>query len=185
VRGLIEDLPSPVPFVTRLPSVLQEDEFLRRFLCAFDDAVAPVFVTLDGLAGYVDPELAPTDFLVWLASWVGIEFESGWSDQQQRDAVIGAVGIHARRGTVSGVVDVLRLTVGEKTTVTVTDNGGASWSQTAGAALPGDAKLRLAVTIGKGRSTPDLARIDALVTSVKPAHVPHTVALAADRAPEK
>ena len=179
MRGLIADLANPVPFVTRLPAVLQEDEFMGRFLSAFDDAIAPVFLTLDGLAGYVDPHLAPSDFLEWLATWVGIEFEANWTEDQRRDAVIRAVSIHAKRGTLAGVSDTVRLAVGEKTRIDVQDNGGVSWSKTAGGALPGDAKLRLAVTIGKTGLTPDLSRVDALVVSVKPAHIPHTVAFAA------
>jgi phage tail-like protein len=180
MRGVIAGLASPVPFIDRLPAVLQDDEFLGRFLSAFDDAVAPVFVTLDGLAGYVDPRLAPPDFLEWLGSWVGIEFEANWSDAQRRDAVVRAVSIHARRGTLAGVTNTVQLAVGDKRSVSVSDNGGVSWSKTPGAALPGDPNPRLTVVIGKNRLTPDLTRVDALVMSSKPAHIPHTVSFAPD-----
>ena len=40
-----------------------------------DQVLAPVFSTLDGLEAYVDPGTAPSDFLDWLASWVGIELD--------------------------------------------------------------------------------------------------------------
>jgi hypothetical protein len=49
MRGMVNGLASAVPLAPRLPAVLQEDDFLRQFLRAFDDALAPVFTTLDGL----------------------------------------------------------------------------------------------------------------------------------------
>lgn len=72
MRGVLPDLPSPVPLLHRLPGVLQEDDFLQRFLGAFDSGFAPVVATLDSLHAYVDPHLAPADFLDWLSGWVGV-----------------------------------------------------------------------------------------------------------------
>ena len=56
----------------------------QRFVSTFDTALAPVIATLDGLPGYVDPWLAPTDFLDWLAGWVGVEVDEEWTVPQRR-----------------------------------------------------------------------------------------------------
>ena len=73
MRGIVPDLASAVPIAQRLPGVYQEGDFTQRFVSTFDTALAPVIATLDGLPGYVDPWLAPPDFLDWLAGWVGVE----------------------------------------------------------------------------------------------------------------
>ena len=100
---------SPAPFGQRLPGVLQEDEFLQRFLLAFDDGVAPVFATLDNLQAYHSPALAPEDFLEWLSDWVGTELEGEWSLDQKRAMVAGAVALQHRVGTKAGVAETVRL----------------------------------------------------------------------------
>ena len=70
-RGMVAGLASPAPLLHRLPGVLQDDEFTQRFVRAFDDAYAPILTTLDSLACYFDPHLAPPDFVDFLAGWVG------------------------------------------------------------------------------------------------------------------
>lgn len=179
MRGVVPGLVSPVPVALRMPAVYQEDDFLQRFVRAFDDALAPVFLSLDGLASYVDPALAPPDFLDWLAEWVGIDVDESWSVDRRRDIIAGAADLHRRRGTARGVADAVRLAVGGR--VEVTDNGASAWSATTGGAVPGTAEPWLHVRVG----VPDPARIDrrrleAVVAGVKPAHVPHTIDLVED-----
>ena len=97
MRGRIPGLASPVPLASRLPAVLQEDEFLQRFLASFDESLAPVFLALDGLASYVDPRLAPEDFLNWLSEWVGVRVDEHWPVAQRREIVANGARIHRRR----------------------------------------------------------------------------------------
>ncbi|MEE6272899.1 phage tail protein [Georgenia wangjunii] len=179
MRGVVPGLVSPVPVAQRMPAVYQEDDFLQRFVRAFDDALAPVFLSLDGLAGYVDPALAPPDFLDWLAEWVGIEVDESWSVERRRHIVAGAADLHRRRGTVQGVVDAVRLAVGGR--VEVTDNGGSAWSPVSGGAVPGapDPWLHVRVAV-PDPSTVDRRRLEAVVAGVKPAHVPHTIDVVED-----
>lgn len=179
MRGRIEGLASSVPFAPRLPAVLQDDEFLMRFLLAFDDAMAPVFSTLDGLDAYIDPRLAPRDFLLWIAEWVGAEVDQSDNLEQQRSAVAAASSLHRRRGTVDGMRDAVRRVVptGE---VVVEDNGGVRWSQTTGAAFPGVAEPGLHVIISNVPTGIDLSSVDRVVAATKPAHVPHSVEVAGD-----
>lgn len=180
MRGMVPDLPSSVPLAPRLPAVLQEDAFLQRFLLGFDEALAPVFATLDGLNSYVDPQLAPEDFLAWLAGWVGMELDDTWPADQRRQVVANAAALHRRRGTARGIAEAVRLGVGGIASVTVRDNGGASYSTTPGAALPGTASPRLVVTVvPETAGAVDVRRLEAVVAGAKPAHVPHTVEVVA------
>ena len=174
MRGMIPGLISVAPVAQRLPAVYQEDDFLQRFVQAFDDTLAPIFLTLDTLSSYIDPALAPPDFLAWLGEWVGIEIDDTWSVSRRREIIAGAAAMHRRRGTPAGIADAVRLAVGGR--VTVEDNGGGAWSAVPGGELPGTPEPFLTVTVRvPDPSTIDRVRLDRAVSSVKPAHVPHTI----------
>jgi phage tail-like protein len=175
VRGIVPDLASAVPIAQRLPGVYQEEDFTQRFVSSFDAALAPVIATLDGLPGYVDPWLAPTDFLDWLAGWVGVEIDEEWTVPQRRQIVSGAALMHRRRGTAHGIADVVRLSVDEDCDVEVEDTG-----------TPLAPVVTVRVLVAHA-DTVDVRRVDALVASVKPAHVAHVVEVVAEKkkAPEQ
>ena len=174
MRKALPDLPSAAPVGLRLPGVLQEDDLLLRFVQAFDDGFAPVLATLDGLPAYVDPLLAPEDFVDWLAGWVCIDVDDAWTLQQRRDIVAQAAGIHRRRGTARGVADAVRLVV--EADVEVEETGGTEWSASPGKAMPGSAEPHLLVRVRCERPDDvDARRLDAIIAAVKPAHVPHRV----------
>lgn len=176
MRGMVPDLPSSAPLAPRLPAVLQEDAFLQHFLLGFDESLAPVLATLDGLNSYVDPQLAPEDFLAWLAGWVGMELDETWPLARRRQAVMNAAALHRLRGTVRGVAEAVRIGVRGVDSVTVRDSGGSAYSTTSGAALPGSASPRMVVTVvPRTGGAVDLRRLDAIVAGAKPAHVPHVV----------
>jgi phage tail-like protein len=184
MRGMVQGLTSAVPLAAGLPAALQEDAFLQRFLMAFDDALAPVFTTLDGLDSYLDPRLAPEDFLDWLAEWVGVRLDDSWSTARRRDVVAHAATIHRRRGTVPGVADAVRLAVGGVLEVEVEDSGGAAWSSTSGAELPGRAAAMLHIRVfAAAREDVNLRRLEGIINAVKPAHVPHTLEIVPGVAP--
>ena len=184
MRGMVQGLVSAVPLGPQLPAVLQEDAFLQRFLRAFDDALAPVFTTLDGLGSYLDPRLTPEDFLDWLADWVGVRLDESWPAEQRRAVVANAAKIHRSRGTVRGVADAVQLAVGGVVDVEVEDSGGAAWSLTPGAALPGRAAVMLHIRVhAAAREDINLRRLEGIISSVKPAHVPHTLEIVPGVAP--
>ncbi|WP_127573062.1 phage tail protein I [Georgenia faecalis] len=174
MRGIVPGLASAAPVAQQLPAVYQEDDFLQRFAVAFDEALAPIFATLDGLDAYVDPALAPPDFLLWLAEWVGIEVDESWSDERRREIIAGAAALHRRRGTLAGVAAAVRLSIGGQ--VEVTDTGGSVWSAATGGDLPGTARSHLTVrVVVPDAGAVDRRRAEAVVSGVKPAHVPHTL----------
>jgi phage tail-like protein len=177
-RGIVPELASPVPVLQRLPGVLQDDEFLQRLTSAFDDSFAPIFATLDSLSCYFDPWLAPPDFLVFLATWVGVELDDSWDEDRRRRIIAGAALLHRRRGTARGIKEALKVGLGVE--VDVQDSGGCAWSRTPGGTPPGVSPAQVAVRI----RTPDpdaldRRRVDALLEAIKPAHVKHSCVVAA------
>jgi len=125
MRGLV-DVPMPYPIAGFLPALLQEDDLLVRWTEGLDAVLAPVVSTLDCLDAYLDPLLAPADFLLWLGDWVGAHLDENWPLERQRAAVLGAVEAHRLRGTVAGLRATLELATGGA--VEVLDSGGVSWS---------------------------------------------------------
>jgi phage tail-like protein len=178
MRGLVPGLATPSPFLERLPGVyqdVQDDDFFPRFLRVFDDSVAPTISTLDNLVAYVDPWLAPEDFLDWLAGWVDIAPDATWTLDQRRDIVARAVALHRRAGTVDGIRDAVQLVAGPDAEVDVGDNGGVAWSATPGGDLPGSGEQFVRVNV-TGADEPDVRRrIERVLRSVVPAHVPWTL----------
>src|SRR4029453_7641000 len=72
MRATAAGLATPPPIGEHLPALFQEDEFAQRFVGALDEVLAPVFAVLDCLDAYLDPWLAPPDFVDWLADWVAL-----------------------------------------------------------------------------------------------------------------
>jgi phage tail-like protein len=178
MRATVPDLDTAVPFGTMLPAIFQEDEFSMRFVRGFDDVLAPILLTLDCLIDYFDPALTPTDFLEWLASWVGIEVDESWETERRRAAVATAVEMYRMRGTISGLRANLEVLTGGQ--VEITDSGGVAWSTSPMGSLPGQESPRLAVRV----TMPDVTEratkaIDSIVIAAKPAHVVHRVEVAA------
>jgi phage tail-like protein len=179
VRGTDAGLASPYPLITLLPAVYQEeDPFVARFTAGLDDVLAPVIATLDSLEAYVDPLLAPEDFLAWLAGWVGVTVNANAPVGQHRATVARAAELHRLRGTVEGLRTALELLTGGD--VEVTDSGGVVHSDRPGTPAPGDPRpwVRVSVRVPAelGWSPEALrAAVEAAVVAAKPAHVQHVV----------
>jgi phage tail-like protein len=174
MRGAVDGLGSPFPLGEQLPSVYADDDFAQRFVGGLDDLFAPMLSVLDNIAAYLRPELAPSDFVSWLGGWVGAELSGDESDPDLRAAVSGAAALHRHRGTVHGLAESIRLGFG--VTPRIRESGGMSWSARPLGDLPGEPEPRLEVrlTAEQARSV-DLARLQALVASVRPAHVPYSI----------
>ncbi|NEC21477.1 phage tail protein, partial [Streptomyces parvus] len=86
-RAAVPGLPSRYPIGELLPALYADDDLAQRFTAGLDTVLAPVLSTLDNLPAYVDPALAPADFLPWLASWVGVEADPAWPVELRRAVV--------------------------------------------------------------------------------------------------
>jgi phage tail-like protein len=175
-RGLIPSLVSPHPLIDHLPGLFQDDDFSRRFVSAFDAALAPIIASLDNFTAYIDPWLAPEDFLEWLAGWFGIVLDDSWTLARRRALVARAFEFYRMRGTPAGLQAQVELLTGGS--VELHETGGIASSTTAGAALPGSPNFAVLVRVTvDDPGTISLSRLDALVAAAKPAHVTHKVEL--------
>lgn len=171
-------MPTPRPMGAELPAALQEDEFCQRMVSAFDEVLAPVFTTLDCLDTYLDPELAPPDFVDWLAGWVGIEIDETWTLERRRSLIEQAVALYRVRGTAAGLAAHIKLYSG--VSPEIEDSGGCEWSQTADGAMPGSARPHLTVRLRvDDAATVKRTTVNRIVAGSRPAHVPYEVEIVA------
>lgn len=174
MRTGVTGLPTPHPLIDQLPAVYLEQDFLRRFLAALDDVLAPVLLTIDNLPAHLDPRSAPEDFLAWLAQWVAVDPHEDSPVELRRDTVRGAVARHARRGTAAGLADAVRLETGAE--AEIAESGGTAWSTGPHTVLPGGARpwVTIRVTERPGRAI-DRVRLEELIGTEVPAHVGYTL----------
>lgn len=174
-RALVPELSSPHPLGTHLPALYQaKDPFALGLAAAFDEVLAPVFASLDNLDGYLDPKVAPQDFLDWLGRWVGVRPDDSWALERRREFVARATALHRVRGTVRGLKTYLEVVTGGE--VEVEESGGTAWSTGAGEPFPGTPDFEVTVTLrADGPPTVDADQLDTLVAAAKPAHVTHRV----------
>lgn len=174
MRGTVAGLPSPHPIGHTLPALFQEDGFALRFTAALDEVLSPVFSVLDNLDSYLDPSLAPVDFVEYLAAWVGVELDETWPEDRRRELVSQAVELYRWRGTVRGLSALVRIYAGVEPEIE--ERGGTAWSPTPGGELPGRPEPGLTVRVRVPEpATVDAGRLEAIVAAAKPAHVPHQV----------
>ncbi|WP_433522285.1 phage tail protein I [Nocardia pseudovaccinii] len=175
MRGTVTGLPSAHPLGEFLPGIYLDDPFVQRWTNGMDEILAPVFLTLDAMHTYVDPALAPADFLTWLAGWVDADTDEQWPTDRLRAVVAAAVGMHARRGGVAAMKEHIRTVCGCE--VEVVESGGARWSRTPDTVAPGDTVSRLVVLVPPDRwDGPTRQRIARAVEAMCPAHVPFELA---------
>ncbi|MFC5150375.1 phage tail protein [Streptomyces amakusaensis] len=169
MRRAVPGLPSPHPLIDRLPAVYLEQDFLRRFLGALDEVLAPVLLAIDNLPAHLDPRSAPEDFLDWLARWVAVEPRAEGPPEQRRAAVRGAVSRHSARGTARGLAEAVRLETGVEPEIV--ESGGTAWSTRAGTAAPGAARPWVTVRLRLGATPVERVRLEELLRTEVPAHV--------------
>lgn len=175
-RATVPDLPTSRPIAEQLPALFQEDDFCVRLTQALDEVLAPVYLVLDSLEAYIDPDLAPEDFLEWLAGWVGLHPEDLRDDTDNRALVAHATSLFSLRGTPAGLTRLLELASGRP--VVVEDSGGVRWSPTAESELPGSPQPSLTVRVGGSPITPAEERtLRRMLQEATPAHVPATLVL--------
>ncbi|MEH1016917.1 phage tail protein [Micromonospora sp. CPCC 206060] len=178
MRGAVPGLASPHPIGQALPAAYLEDDFAQRFTAGLDEVLAPVLLTLDCLDAYLDLDLAPPDFLDWLAGWVaapvdgdgpvggGAPVDGDGPAHQRRELVRHAVELHRWRGTARGIALAVELATGAP--VEVTDSGGVSCSTTPTDAPPPEGQAEVRVRIARGA---DEAVVRRILAATVPVHV--------------
>ena len=119
INSLRLDFPRST-YLRYLPAVYQEDDtsrdFLERFLSLFETFFAELEGRIAHIARYfdVDSSLATGDFLRWLASWLAVSVDKGWSEERLRALVRAAPEIYKKRGTRAGLEEMVEIFTGER-----------------------------------------------------------------------
>jgi phage tail-like protein len=91
-----------------LPEIYHTD-FMVRFLGIFESILYPVEWNIDNFDLYLAPGTSPRSYLIWLAKWFGIHFDSTWSLPQRRVLLSEAHQLFAERGTPWALKRVLEI----------------------------------------------------------------------------
>lgn len=176
MRGPISDGGAPtagiaMPLRRVVPSVYHGDPLFLELCAAFDELLAPLVTAVDCFPAYLDPLLAPADFLPWLAALAGCadpeRAASGTPGERER--VARAAADHALRGTAAGVRQAAARAAGVPVDrVTLEDPGGTRWSAVPGGAAAGGLEA------GRGRArllvgVPDGADTEKVLAAVRAA----------------
>ncbi len=109
--------------LAQLPMGMLEDDFFCRFVRIFQEVAGTYLDDLDNLDHLVDPSVAPTPFLPYLGSWLGVRsIDPSLADRLQRRIVQESSTMLAWRGTHRGLVQFLELVCDGP--VEVTETGG-------------------------------------------------------------
>ena len=97
-----------------LPAIYAEDGFTGRYLLIFESVMAPIIWAVDNFDLYLSPQIAPAEWLRWMAGWFDLVMLPGLPVERQR-ALVSEVGwLFLRRGTRAGLARLLELYFGVK-----------------------------------------------------------------------
>lgn len=98
-------------YLRYLPAIYEEDdaskEFLERFLSIFQTLFTNIDDKIVSFTKYIDPKGTPDDFLPWLASWLVLEYDESWSNNNIRKFIEYAPRLYRMRGTRKGLEEII------------------------------------------------------------------------------
>lgn len=188
-----------------LPAVFSLDAaprgFLDRFLANFEGFYTATEERIEHSSLLLDARTVPADWLAWLACWFGLVLDPQWNPAQQRFLVRNMDRFYRWRGTLGGLLALLRAYLDPAVDDSVFDcasSGGAGLriverfrtrdgggaAQGNPAAPPGSgsgadraaaAAHRFDVLVPAGLTADQLAMIDRIVAVNKPSHTSYDV----------
>ena len=110
-----------------LPTVLQEDNYIGKFLLAFEKILSEQRKTtsksqiitketkntqgleeiIDNIQIYYSTQQTPEEFLPWLANWVALSLKNDWTEAAKIEFIQQIVGLYPYRGTKAGLEKIL------------------------------------------------------------------------------
>ena len=94
-------------YLEYLPAIYRNEatcsDFLLRFLSLFESMFQEVESEIRGLPALFDSKATPSEFLPWLAEWLGLELDESWSEAKQRQILREIFRLDALRGTATGL----------------------------------------------------------------------------------
>ncbi|SFS59920.1 phage tail protein [Paenibacillus sp. BC26] len=103
-------------YLSHLPAVYQEDStgFTERFLALFGTMFDSIETQVQDIPRHLDSDLTEGPYLKWLGSWLGIEVDEHWSDEQIRRFIREAPQLYRYRGTRRGIEKMVEIYTGSK-----------------------------------------------------------------------
>ena len=120
-RKFVEGLNTPFPLVNYTPSMLAEDPVVQLLLKALDEVLAPIISVLDCYDAYLDPRLAPLDFVDYMCSWLLVSQVEYWTEETRRASLTSTVQRSRWRGTARSFEERIDSLFG--ISILVTDSG--------------------------------------------------------------
>jgi len=93
-------------WVNELPSLYEENDFLKRFMFGFQKTHQDIENHIDNISNQFIP--AKTEFVEWLSSWVGVSFSSDISENSQRKVMSDMIRLYKIRGTKQYFIDLIK-----------------------------------------------------------------------------
>ncbi|WP_168120979.1 phage tail protein [Paenibacillus sp. HB172176] len=105
-------------YLSYLPAVYQEDDesrdFLERYLSLFGTLFSDLEEQIDDFSQYIDPRRAAGEHLRWLATWVGLETDDNWKDEQVQAFIQASPELYRYRGTREGLLKTIEIYSGQR-----------------------------------------------------------------------
>lgn len=104
-----------------LPAMYSRDdepsEFVFRFLELARTELGAVEEHIDALPQLLSPQFAPASQLDWLANWLALELPENMDDADRRSLIERAPSIWRRRGTPTGISELVEIYTGVRPTI--------------------------------------------------------------------
>lgn len=98
--------------IRHLPSIYQENDFLRNYLMIFQHIMNETSITLDNIDNLFRPMEVDSRFLPLISSWIGVNYELLGTEDIARKVLQYAVPLYRYRGTKLGMRALLFLVTG-------------------------------------------------------------------------
>jgi phage tail-like protein len=101
------------PLLSLLPAIYREDEFVGRYIAAFEQVLLGLEQQIDDISKLFHPLTTQAEFLPWLSSWVAFTLRADLNEDQQRRFLARVISLYRFRGTKENLRELLSIfTVG-------------------------------------------------------------------------
>jgi phage tail-like protein len=143
-----------------LPEIYSEDQFIGRYLLIFESILSPISWVIDNFDMFLSPEVAPPEWLQWMAAWFDVIIVPELPIARQR-AIVEQLGwLFFRRGTKAGLERLLTLYFGTKPEITESRD---------------EAHFNVKLYLSESSVKLDFDIVDRLIMAHKPAHASYTL----------
>lgn len=143
-----------------LPAIYSEDQFIGRYLLIFESILSPISWLVDNFDMFLSPEVAPPEWLQWMAGWFDVVIVPELPIAHQR-AIVEQLGwLFFRRGTKAGLERLLTLYFGTKPEIVESRD---------------EAHFTVKLYLSESNVKLDRDIVDRLIMAHKPAHASYTL----------